>query len=799
MKNTKTLLESSYDSDKIQVLEGLESVRKNPGMYIGSTDSRGLHHLVYEVVDNAVDEALAGYCTTVQVTIQKNGAVSVADNGRGIPIDIHEKYKKPGVELVMTTLYSGGKFDGQAYKVSGGLHGVGVSVVNALSKWLEVRVRRNEKEYHQRYERGKTVTDLKIIGKAKDTGATVTFLPDKEIFETTEFDYETIATRLREMAFLNAGLQIEITDERTEKHEVFRYDGGVSEFVVHINKNKTALHQKPIYLQGEKEAVQVEIALQYTDGYTENIYSFANNINTVEGGTHLIGFKGALTRVLNDYGHENKLIEESYSLTGEDSREGLTAVVSVKVRHPQFEGQTKTKLGNSEVRSITEGITAEKLHEFFEENPPVAHVIIEKAVLSSKAREAARKARELTRRKGLLESSALPGKLADCSSRDPSQSEIYLVEGDSAGGCFSGDTKIALLDGRNITFKQLIEEDKQGKRNFCYTIKHDGTIGVEEIKNPRVTKKNAEVIKLILDNNEEIICTPNHPFMTRNGIYKQAKDLTVNDSLMPFIKHVPRKGNRFYEENESIIDKETHSTHKITNVVPLHEKIDAYDIEVPHTHNFALASGIFVHNSAKQARDKEFQAILPLRGKILNVEKARIDKILKSEEILHLITAIGTGIAEEFNIENARYHRIILMTDADVDGEHIRTLLLTFFFRYMRPLIEKGYLYIAQPPLYKMTKGKTVDYAFSEQERVQKAKQMGETGLGIQRYKGLGEMNPQQLWETTMDPDCRLMLQVTIENAVEADELFTILMGEAVEPRKVFIEQHAKDVVNLDI
>jgi DNA gyrase subunit B len=637
MKDNKTVLESSYDSDKIQVLEGLESVRKNPGMYIGSTDARGLHHLIYEVVDNAVDEALAGYCTAVKVVLHKNSVVSVADNGRGIPVDIHEKYKKPGVELVLTTLYSGGKFDGQAYKVSGGLHGVGVSCVNALSKWLEVKVRRNSKEYHQRYERGKTVTDLKIIGKANDTGTTVTFLPDNDIFETTEFDYDIITTRLREMAFLNAGLQIEITDERTDKHEVFRYDGGVSEFVVHINKNKLPLHPKPIYLQGEKDAVQVEVALQYTDGYTENIHTFANNINTIEGGTHLIGFKGALTRVLNDYGRKNKLFDESFSFSGEDSREGITAIISVKVRKPQFEGQTKSKLGNSEVRGIVESITSEKLSEFFEENPPVAHMIIGKAILSSKAREAARKARELTRRKGLLESSALPGKLADCSSRDPSQSEIYLVEGDSAGG------------------------------------------------------------------------------------------------------------------------------------------------------------------SAKQARDKEFQAILPLRGKILNVEKARMDKILKSEEILHLITAVGTGIAEEFNIENARYHRIILMTDADVDGEHIRILLLTFFFRYMRPLIEKGYLYIAQPPLYKITKGKMMDYAFSEQERLQKVKQLGETGLGIQRYKGLGEMNPQQLWETTMDPESRMMLQVTIENAVEADELFTILMGEAVEPRKVFIEQHAKDVVNLDI
>ncbi len=785
MKDNKTILESSYNSDKIQVLEGLESVRKNPGMYIGSTDVRGLHHLVYEVVDNAVDEALAGYCTAVQVAIHKNGSLSVDDNGRGIPVDIHEKYKIPGVEVILTMLYSGGKFDGQAYKVSGGLHGVGVSCVNALSKWLEVKVRRNGKEYEQRFERGKTASALKVIGKANDTGTTVTFFPDKEIFETTEFDYDTIATRLREMAFLNAGLQIEITDERTDKHETYRYDGGVSEFVLHINKNKTPLHPKPIYIQGEKESTQVEIALQYTDGYTESIFTFANNINTIEGGTHLVGFKGALTRVLNDYGRKNKLFDESFGLSGEDSREGMTAIISVKIRKPQFEGQTKSKLGNSEVKGIVESVAYEKLAEFFEENPPVAHVIIEKAVLSSKAREAARKARELTRRKGLLESSALPGKLADCSSRDPAQSEIYLVEGDSAGGCFSGDTKISLLDGRDVTFRQLVEEDKQGKRNFCYTIKHDGTIGIEEIKHPRVTQRNAEVIKLTLDNGEELICTPNHPFMTRDGTYKQAKDLTPVDSLMPL--------------KTAAFEAVTNYNHKIINIISLQEKIDVYDIEVPHTHNFALASGVFVHNSAKQARDKEFQAILPLRGKILNVEKARMDKILKSEEILHLITAIGTGIAEEFNIENARYHRIILMTDADVDGEHIRTLLLTFFYRHMRPLIEKGYLYIAQPPLYKLTKGKSVDYAFSEQERVQKAKQMGETGLGIQRYKGLGEMNPQQLWETTMDPDCRLMLQVTIENAVEADELFTILMGEAVEPRRVFIEQHAKDVVNLDI
>ena len=633
-KKTK---DSGYDTTKIQVLEGLESVRKNPGMYIGSTDERGLHHLVYEVVDNSVDEALAGYCTNVQVTINKDNSISVADNGRGIPVDMHEKYKKSGVELVMTTLYAGGKFDSQAYKVSGGLHGVGVSAVNALSSWLEVKVRRDQKEYKQRYERGKTVTKLEVVGKAKDTGTTVSFLPDPEVFETTEYNYDTIATRLREMAFLNAGLQIDLEDKRTGKKETFRFNGGVSEFVSFIDKNKTPLHPTPIYIQGEKQSIQVEIALQYTDGYTENIFSFVNNINTIEGGTHVVGFRGALTRVLNDYGKKNKSFDESFGLSGEDSREGITAIVSVKIPHPQFEGQTKSKLGSSDARGVVESITYERLSEFFEETPAIAKIILEKAVLSNKAREAARKARELTRRKGLLESSALPGKLADCASRDPSKSEIYLVEGDSAGG------------------------------------------------------------------------------------------------------------------------------------------------------------------SAKQARDKEFQAILPLRGKILNVEKARMDKILRSEEILHLITAVGTGIAEEFNLQNARYHRIILMTDADVDGEHIRTLLLTFFFRYMKPLIEAGYLYIAQPPLYKLTKGKTVDYAYSDREKTEKLKQLGETGVGIQRYKGLGEMNPEQLWETTMDPEHRVMLQVNIENAVEADKLFTILMGEVVEPRREFIELHAKDVVNLDI
>jgi DNA gyrase subunit B len=638
MKEVIKSVDASYDTDSIQVLEGLAAVKQNPAMYIGSTDERGLHHLVYEVVDNSIDEALAGYATKIIVELNKDGSVTVDDDGRGIPVREHPKYKKSGLELVLTTLHSGGKFDNKAYKVSGGLHGVGVSCVNGLSEWLEARVRRNGKEYFQKYDHGNPVSPVKEVGESSKNGTTIKFLPDPKVFETTDINYETVANRLKELAFLNAGLIIELFDERTDKNETFRFDGGIREFVLHINRNKNMLHPNPIYLYAEKEDFEVEIGIQYTDGYTENIFTFANNINTHEGGTHLSGFKAALTRVLNDYGKKNKMFSsEDFSLSGEDCREGITTIISCKVRHPQFEGQTKTKLGNSEVRGAVESLTNEKLSEFFEENPIVAKIILEKAINASRAREAARKARELTRRKGLLESSALPGKLADCSSRDPAETELYIVEGDSAGG------------------------------------------------------------------------------------------------------------------------------------------------------------------SAKQGRNREFQAILPLRGKILNVEKARMDKMLKNNEVLALITAIGTGIAEEFDIQKARYHKIIIMTDADVDGEHIRTLLLTFFYRYMRRLVEEGYLYIAQPPLYKISKGKQINYAYSERERMEKVKEMGEAGVGIQRYKGLGEMNPNQLWETTMDPENRMTLQVRVDDAVEADELFTILMGEKVEPRREFIEAHAKEVTNLDI
>ena len=638
MSNEKSQNNKDYDTSSIKVLEGLKAVKQNPAMYIGSTDERGLHHLVYEVVDNAIDEALAGYCTKVDVSLNSDGSVTVSDNGRGIPVSTHKKYKKTGVELVMTTLHAGGKFDRDSYKVSGGLHGVGVSVVNALSDWLEVTVSRNGMKYYQKYDHGVTVKPLEEIGSTDETGTTITFLPDSEIFETTTYKFSMIETRLKELAFLNAGLQITIIDKRDGNSSRFKFDGGIKEFVRHINRNKTPLHPDPIFVSAEREDVEVELSIQYTDGYTENVFTFANNINTHEGGTHLSGFKAALTRVLNDYGKSNNLFDsKEFSLRGEDCREGITAVISCKVKSPQFEGQTKTKLGNSEVRGIVERLTNEKLSEFFEENPTVAKIIVNKAIMASRARAAARKARELTRRKGLLESSALPGKLADCSSRDPSKTELYIVEGDSAGG------------------------------------------------------------------------------------------------------------------------------------------------------------------SAKQGRDKDFQAILPLRGKILNVEKARMDKILKNKEILALITAIGTGIGEEFDILKARYHKVIIMTDADVDGEHIRTLLLTFFFRYMRELVEEGYLYIAQPPLYKLKKGKRVEYVYSEKARINMVNEMGGSGISVQRYKGLGEMNANQLWDTTMDPANRLTAQVTVDDAVEADELFTILMGEKVEPRREFIENHAKDVENLDV
>jgi DNA gyrase subunit B len=628
-----------YDESQIQVLEGLEAVRKRPGMYIGSTSARGLHHLVWEIVDNAVDEALAGRCTKIVVRVHKDNSVSVSDNGAGFPVGIHPKTGRPAVETALTVLHAGGKFGGGGYKVSGGLHGVGASVVNALSEWLKVVVYRDGKIYMQEFERGNVLYDLKIIGETDRTGTTVTFKPDPQIFtETTEFSSDVLQNRLRELAFLNAGLEIVYEDEREDKQVTYCYSGGVAAFVEFLNKSKDVLHPTPVYVTGVRDDVTVEIALQYNDGYSTTLFSFANNIHTHEGGSHESGFKSALTRVINDYARKNNLVKENESnLTGDDVREGLTAIVSVKVPEPQFEGQTKTKLGNSEVRGIVESLFGDKLQVFFDENPSVARKIIEKSVTAARAREAARKARELTRRKNALEVSSLPGKLADCSSKDASICELYLVEGDSAGG------------------------------------------------------------------------------------------------------------------------------------------------------------------SAKQGRDRNFQAILPLRGKIINVEKARLDKILSNQEIRAMITALGTGIGDDFDITKARYHKIVIMTDADVDGSHIRTLLLTLFYRFMKPLIDAGYVYIAQPPLYKITKGKSIRYAYSDRELESVLQEIGRQGVNIQRYKGLGEMNPSQLWETTMDPEARTLLQVTMEDAMEADMIFTTLMGDKVEPRREFIEAHARYVRNLDV
>ena len=1059
--------QSSYGAAQITVLEGLDAVRRRPGMYIGDTSARGLHHLVWEIVDNSIDEALAGFCKKIKVFIHLDNSITVYDDGRGIPVDIHPKLGIPAVQVALTKLHAGGKFDKDSYKVSGGLHGVGVSVVNALSIILEVQVKRNGRTYYQQYSKGQPLTTLEVRGEATGTGTIIHFKPDPAIFSETIYHYEVLAKRLRELAFLNKGIEIELVDDReNKKNEIFKYDGGIREFVGFVDHNKTPLHDI-FYMEKTKDEVVVEIALRYNSGYQENTFSFVNNINTIEGGTHLSGFKMALTRVLNNVAKDSK---SDVKLSGEDVKEGLTAVISVKVQEPLFEGQTKTKLGNSEVFGIVSSVVSSELGIYLGEHPQIAKMIVGKCLDAARAREAARKARDLTRRKGALEGAGLPGKLADCSNRDPKACEVYIVEGDSAGGCFSGDTKVALADGRSLSFKELVEEDSLGKRNFCYTIMDDQKIGIEEIKYPGITKRNVEVVKVILDNGEEIMCTPDHQFMLRDGSYKKSIELTDRDSLMPLNRKLSEKKGRitisgyemiydntsgcwlfthiladdwnirnktysldkgshrhhldfnklnnnplnllrlskeeharlhreqasrtlhtekakekcrklkstpefrtmmsnrmkkpetrnilsqqakkqwedesykkymaekyleFYYANknyrESVLqrlqrqqekywadpenrtlqaervkkyfedypdkkehlqqiakkqwnneelrswrsketkkqwtdefrlkrkeaynkvyfentikalrkifeefdavlldkydtyrkesknknlllfetfvnrffagDKERaeeaiiHYNHKIIRIEKLQEKIDVYDIEVPNTHNFALASGIFVHNSAKQGRNREFQAILPLRGKILNVEKARLHKMMENKEIIAMITTLGTGIGEEFDLSKLRYDKVIIMTDADVDGSHIMTLLLTFFYRHMTELVEKGHVYVAMPPLYRLQKGKIIEYVYSDSEKDKKAAQIG-SEVGIQRYKGLGEMNPKQLWETTMDPAVRKLKQVTVEDAVAADQMFTVLMGDEVEPRREFIEKYAKEVVNLDV
>ncbi|KAF3886254.1 MULTISPECIES: DNA topoisomerase (ATP-hydrolyzing) subunit B [Nostocales] len=1078
---------SSYSAAQIQVLEGLEPVRKRPGMYIGTTGPRGLHHLVYEVVDNSIDEALAGYCTHVEVDLNADGSVTVVDNGRGIPTDIHPQTGKSALETVLTVLHAGGKFGSGGYKVSGGLHGVGVSVVNALSEWVEVTVWRDKKVHNQRYERGVPVTDLVAKSyKESRTGTAVSFKPDSQIFTTTtEFDYTTLASRLRELAYLNAGVKITFTDNRLEllksdqpKVETYEYKGGIREYIAYMNSDKQPLHEEIVYVQGERNNVQVEVALQWcTDAYTDNVLGFANNIRTVDGGTHLEGLKTVLTRTLNAIARKrNKIKENEPNLSGEHVREGLTGVISVKVPDPEFEGQTKTKLGNTEVRGIVDSLVGEALNEYLEFRPSIADSILDKAIQAFKAAEAARHARELVRRKSVLESSPLPGKLADCSTRDPKESEIFIVEGDSAGGCFDGDTLVALADGRSLSFKEIVAEQAMGKEHFCYTIRNDGTVGVERIVNPRMTKANAKVIKVTLDNGETIVCTPDHRFMLRDGSYKPAALLTPHDSLMPLYRQLsdtrqpgitingyemvwnPRSDswlfthvladwynrslgiyrltdgdhchhidfnkrnnnptnlqrlpaaqhlalhrahvgqtlhrqdaiaksrktrqskefrakmsqrmqqgqtrqmlsqqarvqwqdqaykaymvskwrehyntndtyrqqnterlnkaqqdywsdeancisqaegvrnyyanhpqartvnsqlakqqwqdenllnwrrektqeqwtpefrakrkaaleqtyycktlaalkqieveqgkldldvyqsyrlqtkdksllrfdsfcNRYFHGNQALATEAvTNYNHRVVSIESLEERVDVYDIEVPHTHNFALASGVFVHNSAKQGRDRRFQAILPLRGKILNIEKTDDAKIYKNTEIQSLITALGLGVkGEEFDASQLRYHRVVVMTDADVDGAHIRTLLLTFFYRYQRALIEQGYVYIACPPLYKVERGKNHRYLYSDRELQEHIASFPENAnYTIQRFKGLGEMMPQQLWDTTMDPAQRTLKQVEIEDAAEADRIFTILMGDRVAPRREFIETYGSklNLMDLDI
>lgn len=1102
---------SDYTAKSIQVLEGLEPVRKRPGMYIGGTSLEGLHHLIWEVVNNSIDEAMAGYCKNVEIRMLPDNVIEVTDDGRGIPVEKHPQTKKSTLETVLTVLHAGAKFGGSGYKISGGLHGVGVSVVNALSVWTRAEVKRDGKIYAMEFERGKAKTkDPKVIGKAADTGTKISFAADPQIFPEIEYSWEKVLGYVRQQAYLTKGVSIKVYDQRskeTEKAYGFLFDGGLVSFIKFLNRGKEVKNEMPFYVEKKVGETMVEIALQYTDGYKEHVFSFANNIFTSEGGMHEAGFRSSLTRVLNNYAKKNNILKEKdESFTAEDLQEGLTAVISVKLRNPQFEGQTKSKLGNGEIKGIVSSVVSEALADFLESHPNNAKAIMAKCLLTSKARIAARAAKDAVIRKGALEGMTLPGKLADCSSKDPAECEIYIVEGDSAGGCFFGKTKVALADGRDLSFNELVEEDKKGKINYCYTIKNDGSVGIGEIKHPRMTKKSAKVIKVILDNGEEIICTPDHKFMLRDGQYKKAEDLKKSDSLMPLRKQYSRIGKRitikgyemvfdpgcsrwifthmladnynienedykkedghrhhidfnklnnnpsniirlqkdehldlhrkFYEKNlkrpdvleklrkirntkeyrEKIskkmlapemrkmlskrakkqwqneeyknfmtqkflefytanleykkknnkllnkVQKEYWSdsknrqkqsektgeyykkhpeqkrllskiakkqwqnhelllwraqktkeqwskefrekrkkaygktylnkalqlmrlvydkrkkldndlyneerkrlndkniikistvcerffagderkleeavinfNHKIKAIKKISEKMDVFDLEVPGTHNFALASGIFVHNSAKQGRDRKFQAILPLRGKLVNVEKTSLDKVVKSDTLKPIIIALGAGIGDSFNIAKLRYHRIIIMADADVDGSHIRTLLLTFFYRYYEELIKQGYIYIAQPPLYRLQKGKEVHYAYTEEEKNKiisdmqklqpksaatdkklKSRKEGEdvimetdesesevgekiAGINIQRYKGLGEMNPAQLWETTMDPAQRMMKQVSIEDASAADRIFDILMGNEVEPRRRFIQTHAKSVKNLDV
>lgn len=830
-KNT-ALNNSEYTEENIKYLDPREHVRLRPGMYVGGTDARALHHLIYEVVDNSIDEVLAGRCDRVEIVLNDDGSVSVSDNGAGIPVGMNKELGISTLEGVMTKIGMGGKFDSNAYKVSGGLHGVGVSAVNALSSEFIATIYREGTVWRQIYREGLPSTKVEKIRdmeEGESTGTIQRFTPDFKIMEDTPFNYHTLAARFREMAFVTRKVTLTLRDERVKpipREVTFYFDGGIASFVKYLNRNRKPVHDV-IYTQrdvdfedkqGRPYSIGVEVAFQYTDASTTAELAFTNTINTPDGGTHLTGLRSAITSVLNRYARKiGALKEKEANFSGNDTLEGLTAIVSIKHPDPQFESQTKVKLLNPEVQGAVSQVVSDALQEFMEVNARDARRIIEKCMLSKRARDAARKARDLVRSgPSLLESTTLPGKLADCANHG-ADSEIYIVEGDSAGGCFSGDTKIALADGRNISFEQLVQEQNEGKEHFIYTIRRDGKIGLEQAIHARITKRNAKVIRLTLDNGETITCTPDHRFMLRDGSYKQAHELSPQDSLMPLY----RKGESVWDNasqtwvslkvqemtvTETELNFAVYYNHRIVSIETLEETMDVYDIEVPETHNFALASGVFVHNSAKQGRDRHFQAILPLRGKILNTERARLDKILDNNEVKSLISALGTGIHDDFDVSRIRYGRVIIMTDADVDGSHIRTLLLTFFFRHMLPLIQNGHLYIAQPPIYLLKGGKQHDYVYP-QAGMNDA-QLLERGLknfknpekvGVQRYKGLGEMNPEQLWETTMDPAHRTLLQVEIEDAAEADRVFDMLMGASVPPRKRFIQTNAKQVKNLDV
>jgi DNA gyrase subunit B len=1075
MREETPLSASTYNAENIQVLEGLEAVRLRPAMYVqGGNGIDGYHQLLTEILDNSIDESLGGHADTVEVILNEDGSVTVIDNGRGIPVDIMKKEGKPAIEIIYTILHAGGKFDGGAYKVSGGLHGVGASVVNALSTFLEVEVTRDSKIHMIRFEYGKVTKPIEVIGTAPKgkSGSKVTFMPDHGIFKDLQgFDYQRVRRRLRELAYLTGGVKIILEDRRHKhdvRHEVFHEQGGVAAYAHNLADEGKHLYEKPMLIKGISENIEVDVGMMHTTGYGQMVLTYANMITNRDGGTHLTGFKSAYTRVLNNYAKDKNMVKKGDPQpTGDDFLEGITCVISVKIPDPQFESQAKVKLLNPEAQTAVQSVVYEKLAEILEENPKIAKTIIEKAANAARAREAARKARELVRRANPLENDDLPGKLADCQSEDPSASEIYIVEGDSAGGCFSGDTLVALADGRDVSFKDLVAEQAEGKENFCYTIGHNGTIGLERVLHARVTKRNANVICLVLDNGETITCTPDHRFMLRDGSYKQAANLMVNDSLMPLyrkdsslgknitlegyemvwnpgsdswrythvladeynrwqgvysqdsgdhrhhvdfnkrnnnptnIRRLPKEAhlaiprdqatktlhrpdviekgrqlrqseafrkkmsermkqpetrqvlskqakqqwadesyktymgeqwlkfyesnpeyrsknqqqlnqaqtayeenrqaqaervknffitrpdvrevflqqakeqwqdtvllewrreetknqwtdefrakrrealqqtyyakslaalkqvevehgvldlnayqahrlqtndksllcfnsfcNRYFEGNETLaLEAVANYNHRIAKIETVTDTMDVYDLEVPGTHNFALASGVFVHNSAKQGRERRFQAILPLRGKILNVEKAQLGKILKNTEIRAMVAAIGAGILgtgddEHFNLDEVRYHRIIIMTDADVDGSHIRTLLLTFFYRYMKPLIETGYLYIAQPPLYgvRFGRAKELTYVFNDEDLKKLQSENRGKNYEIQRFKGLGEMNPEQLWETTMNPETRVLRRVTIADAQEAHDTFDMLMGTEVPPRRAFIEDNA--------